>query len=72
MSYAKEPLRNYSKPDRDVIEQGQGMHNSLVDHLADFTAKYPFIDVAYCASFQTLIDNANEVVRDSEVVSDIS
>lgn len=72
MSYSKEPKRDYNKPDRDMLEQGQGMHNSLVEHLPEFTLKYPFIDVAYCASFQTLIDDANEVVRDSEVVSDTS
>ncbi len=64
--------RDYSKPDSIMLKQGQGIHDSLKKHLADFTPKYPFMDTAYLSKFQTIIDTAYAAERDNEVVTDIS
>ncbi len=72
MTRPKELIRDFRKPDNIMMEQGQGFHDLLVEHLPDFTAKFPHIDSAFVLAFQGAIDDANETDRDRAVVEDIS
>ncbi len=72
MTRPKELLRDYTKTDSTMLEQGQGMYDNLMENLPVFTAKYPSIDAAFALKFKTTIDDATDVPHDRVLVEEIS
>ncbi len=72
MKIPDEPKRNYRKPDRTMLEQGEGFCNNFEENIVEFTKNNPDFDTAYIADFRSALLNANACERDREVVSEIS
>ena len=67
----EEILRNYRMEDEAMLVRAEVFHDQLVEDLADFTAKFPFIDAAYEAAIQATIDAANALPLDNQVVDNL-
>lgn len=72
MKNPEEPKRDFNKPSSIMLNQAEGMHDSLVTDIADFTAEYPDISPAFLIAFMAKIVAAKAAIRDHEVKTDIS
>lgn len=66
---SKPIIRLYSMPDENMTTRAQTKHDLLVDDLADFTAKFPFIDMVWVNSYQSDITTAINYQSDTVQVN---
>jgi hypothetical protein len=66
---AKEIVREYNLEDEAMLVRAEVIHTQLVADLADFSAKFPFIDDAYQAALQATINTANALPLDNQVLA---
>ena len=63
--------RKYIYIDEEMIVKAQVFHNAIENaYLAQFSARFPFIDNAFLASFQTEINVAEALPLDGQVKAD--
>ncbi len=68
---AKPIKRIYTMEDELMLTRAQTMHDNLAADVADFQAKFPWLDVAFIASFLTDITTAASYPLDGAVVNNI-
>lgn len=63
--------RKYTGTDDAMLERAEVFHDRLSGELADFTARFPWLDAAWLTAFQNDIDAADAFPKDDSVVLDI-
>ena len=64
-------IRKYRHKDEEMLVKAEVMAVLLADDMALFTAKFPFINPTFLASFNGSIDSANAFQLDDAIVSNI-
>jgi hypothetical protein len=68
---AKTIKRAYGMADDSMLERAEVFHDALSTELADFTARFPWLDVVWLTAFQNDINDADAFPTDDSVVLDI-
>lgn len=68
---AQELERNYGFGDDPMLERAQVFHDRLTLELADFTARFPWLDATWLTAFQNDITAADAFPKDESVTLDI-
>lgn len=68
---AQEIVRNYNLTDDAMLERAQIFHDRLAGELADFTARFPWLDAAWLTAFQADITASDAFPKDESVTLDI-
>jgi hypothetical protein len=68
---AQELLRVFSSGDDEMLERAQVFHDRLSDELADFTARFPWLDGAWLTAYQADITAADAFPKDESVLLDL-
>ncbi len=68
---ATEILRTFKLTDDEMLERAQVFHDQLNGELADFTARFPWLDAAWLTAFQADITAADAFPKDESVTLDI-
>lgn len=63
--------RKYTGTDDSMLERGEVFHDRLSEELADFTARFPWLDAAWLNSFDNDIAAADAFPKDESIVLDI-
>ena len=66
MKKGTEHKRKYSKADLVMMAQARLFYTALQENIADFSAKYPFIDAAFLTAFMAKIVAAEDFVTNAE------
>lgn len=68
---AKAIKRAYGMADDSMLERAEVFHDALNTELADFTARFPWLDAVWLTAFQNDINDADAFPTDDSVVLDI-
>ncbi len=68
---ATELQRTFKLADDVMLERGQVFHDQLNGELADFTARFPWLDAAWLTAFQADITAADAFPKDESVILDL-
>lgn len=63
--------RKFTGTDDAMLERAEVFHDQLTLELADFTARFPWLDAAWLTAFQNDIDAADAFPKDDSVTLDI-
>ena len=68
---ARKRERKYNMGDDPMLERAQVFHDQLNGELADFTARFPWLDAPWLAAFQADITAADAFPKDESVILDL-
>ncbi len=60
-----EVVRDYTKPDDEMLEQSQGMHDAFAERKTVFVAKFPSLDDPFATDWQDEIDVCHSFSSDA-------
>jgi hypothetical protein len=72
MAKAEQTKRDYIKPDDEMLEQAQTMHDSFVIDKASFIAMYTPLADPFAANFQTALDSAQALPTSDEDLAELA
>ena len=67
----EEIIRLYNIEDEVMLTRGQAQKTNLETDLAQFTARFPWLNAAYVTSYQTDLDTADAFPADDTVMTDL-
>ena len=67
---AQEIERDFSMGDDAMLERAQLFHDTLNGELADFTARFPWLDAAWLTALETDIASADQFPKDDSLLLD--